>query len=96
MVSTGTHAQQNVWTNGIAHFQDAGWLAAYWWEVLARMRSKVGCPKGWLLYIRCWMIGRIVMVSTGTHVQENGCSNRIAPLQKMLVGSTGTHAQENR
>ncbi len=26
------------------------------------------------------------MVSTGTHVQEDGGTNRIAPLQKALVG----------
>ncbi len=48
--------------------------------------QEIGGPIGLLLYRRCWLFGRLLMASTGTHAQQNGLSNRIAPLQKMLVG----------
>jgi hypothetical protein len=38
-------------------------------------------PLGLLLYRRCWLVGRLLMVSTGTHAQQNGWNNRIASLQ---------------
>ncbi len=67
--------------------EGACWSAAFWWWVLiARMRRKMSGPIGLLLYRRCWLVGRLLMASTGTHAQQYGLSNRIAPLQNMLVG----------